>query len=168
MLGAALSIGVSDEEAEAVNAPFKDAPDDVKRVGGTRMSGMLLSHRAWLDLDNRRRKARIAFDEFFADGVDLIIAPVAAGAAFVKNEEGERPFRRIPVNNTEQVENMQLFWSGYSGVVGIPSAVGPMSQIDGLPVGYQAIGGHGRDRTCLAFAAAAEREIRGYTPPPIV
>ena len=63
---------------------------------------------------------------------------------------------------------MQLFWSGYSGVVGLPSTVGPMDQVDGLPVGYQAISGHGKDYTALAFSECVAREIVDYTPPPLV
>lgn len=166
LLGAALAMRMSDAEAAAAVAPYTDAPDDVKRIGGTRMSGTQLSHRAWLELDNQRRIARMAFDAFFED-VDIILAPVASGAAFLKDEEGQRAFRRIPVNNVQQLENTELFWSGYSGVVGLPSSVGPMARIGGLPVGYQAIGGHGRDHTCLAFTRAVEREIVGFTPPPM-
>ena len=166
LLGAALSLGMSDEDAAAAVAPYADAPDDVKRIGGTRMSGTQISHREWLTLDNNRRIARRAFDAFFED-VDVILSPVASSAAFPKDEDGLRAFRRFPVNNMQQLENTQLFWSGYSGVVGLPSVVGPMAQVGGLPVGYQAICGNGRDYTCLAFARAVEQEIVGYTPPPI-
>lgn len=166
LLGAALSSGLSDDEARAAIAHFDDAPEDVKRVGGMRMSGMGLSHRAWLDLDNQRRTARLAFDAFF-DDYDVIIAPVASGPAFPKDEAGMRQFRRIDVNGVQQLETLQLFWSGYSGVVGLPSVVGPMSKVNGLPVGYQAICGHGRDYTCLAFAKAVEREIIGFEAPPV-
>ncbi len=167
MLGAALSFGMSDEDAIAAQEPFKDAVQDVQRVGGNRMSGMTLSHRAWMTLDNDRRIARLKFDAFFED-VDVILAPVCAGPAFLRDEEGSRQFRRIDVNGKAQLEPMQLFWSGYSGVVGLPSVVGPMDQIKGLPVGYQAITGHGRDYTALAFARAVEAEIVGYMPPPLV
>lgn len=167
LLGAALSLGMTDAEAEAAVAPYADAPSDVQRIGGVRMSGTQISHREYLSLDNERRIARLAFDAFFED-VDVIIAPVATSAAFLKDEDGLRAFRRFPVNNKDQLENTQLFWSGYSGVVGLPSVVGPMAQIQGLPVGYQAICGHGRDHTCLAFARAVEKEIVGYTPPPML
>ncbi len=167
LLGAALSFGMSDPEAAAAMGGFKDAPEDVQRVGGNRMSGLDISHRAWLDLDNQRRIARLAFDAFFED-YDVILAPVCAGAAFPKAEEGSRQFRRIEVNGAPQLEPLQLFWSGYSGVVGLPSAVGPMAQLGSLPVGYQAITGHGRDYTALAFARAVEREVVGFTPPPLV
>lgn len=167
LLGAALSFGMSDEDAAAALEPFKDAPEDVRRVGGNRMSGLNLSHREWLSLDNQRRIARLTFDAFFED-YDVILAPVCAGAAFVKDEVGSRQFRRIEVNGAAQLEPLQLFWSGYSGVVGLPSVVGPMADLKGLPVGYQAITGHGRDYTALAFARAVEREIVGFIPPPLV
>jgi amidase len=130
-----------------------------------RISGQSISHRDWLRLDNQRRIARLAFDAFFED-VDVLICPVATGPAFIKDEVGLRPFRRIDVNGGLQLETQQLFWSGYSGVAGLPSVVGPMDTVRGLPVGYQAITGHGRDYTALAFARAVEAEICGFTPPP--
>ena len=167
LLGAALSFGMSDEEAGAAIAPYQDAPEDVKRVGGTRLSGTNISHREWLELNNKRYVSRLAFDAFFED-VDVILAPVCCSAAFLKNEVGSRQFRRIEVNGAAQLEPRQLFWSGYSGVVGLPSVVGPMDNLNGLPVGYQAITGHGRDYTALAFARAVEREIIGFNPPPLV
>ena len=167
LLGAAMSFGLSDAEATATIAPFANAPDDVKRVGGLRMSGLDISHREWMDLDNQRRVARLAFDALFED-CDVILAPVCAGPAFLKDEVGSRQFRRIEVNGAPQLEPLQLFWSGYSGVVGLPSVVGPMDLIGGLPVGYQAITGHGRDYTALAFARAVENEVVGYTPPPLL
>lgn len=166
LLGAAMSSGMSDEDVTAVNAPFADATGDPVRVGGVRMQGAGISHREWLYLNNRRRQARLAFDAFFED-FDVILAPVCAGPAFIKNEEGSRQFRYIEVNGAPQLEPLQLFWSGYSGVVGLPSVVGPMDQIGGLPVGCQAITGHGCDYTALAFAKAVERELVGFTPPPL-
>lgn len=167
LLGAALSFGMTDAEAEAAAAPFKDADAVIQRVGGTRMQGANISHRDWMALDNERRISRLKFDAFFQD-VDVILAPVCAGPAFLRDEVGMRQKRYIEINGAPQLEPLQLFWSGYSGVVGLPSVVGPMDQINGLPVGYQAITGHGRDYTALAFARAVEAEVGGYVPPPLV
>ena len=167
MLGAALSFGMTDEQVAAADAAMIDAPEDVKNIGGMRVSGQSISHRDWLRLDNQRRIARLAFDAFFED-IDVLICPVATGPAFIKDEVGLRPFRRIDVNGGLQLETQQLFWSGYSGVAGLPSVVGPMDTVRGLPVGYQAITGHGRDYTALAFARAVEAEICGFTPPPML
>jgi len=68
-----------------------------------------------------------------------LFAPVCASAAFKKDEIGKRDERFIEVNNAPQLEVMQPLWSGYSGVVGLPSVVGPMDRIGHLPMGYQAI-----------------------------
>lgn len=165
LLGAAMSGGMSDADVAATIAPFADQPADVQRIFGTRVAGTAISHREWLDLNNRRLAARLAFDAFFED-VDILLAPVCAGPAFLRNETPPRFSRRIDINGKQVLETEQLFWSGYSGVVGIPSAVGPMDRIGGLPVGYQAIAGHGRDYTALAFARAVEAEFGGFVPPP--
>ena len=70
------------------------------------------------------------------------------------------------MNGESVAEIRQMFWAGYSGVIGLPSTVGPVGQVVGLPVGYQAIAGYGRDRTALAFSEAVAREIGGFVPPP--
>ncbi len=167
LLGAALSFGATDEEVAALRAAVAQAPPIAQRVAGIRFGGMDLSHREWLGLDNERRIARRIFDAFFED-CDLILTPVCAGPAFPKNEQGMRFTRYIDINGAPQLEMLQLFWSGYSGVIGLPSVVGPIGMVGHLPVGYQAIAGHGRDQTALAFAQCVEREIRGFSPPPLV
>ena len=73
----------------------------------------------------------------------------------------------IRINGKKYPEMAQLYWSGYSGVIGLPSVVGPIGLVRGLPVGYQAIASHGRDFTALAFAEAVERELGGFIPPPL-
>jgi len=142
----------------------KDKAPEIQRVAGNRYAGMAMSHKEWLSVDNQRRMHRMAFDQFFAD-VDIILAPVCASAAFVKDEVGSRYQRYIEVNGAPQLEVMQLFWSGYSGVTGLPSVVGPMSELGGLPIGYQAIAGHGKDYTAIAFAKCVEHELIGFMPP---
>ena len=75
--------------------------------------------------------------------------------------------RTITVNDKRVPTTDQLFWAGYSGVVYLPSTVGPAGlTASGLPVGYQAIAAQGRDRTSLAFAGLVEKAIVGFSPPP--
>ena len=138
----------------------------VSRVCGTRFRGLSLLHRDWILLNYERNCHRIAFDSFFEE-VDVLLTPATGSAAFKHNQNGPRYSRFLTINGQEYPEMAQLFWSGYSGVVGLPSLVGPLSQVADLPVGYQAIAGHGRDYTALAFAAAVERELGGYIPPPL-
>lgn len=165
LLGASLSFGMTEQAANDLLALFADETDPGLRVGRNRYSSTNLSHRDWLKLDNDRRQARVAFDRLF-DEVDILLMPVFATAAVPRKAGGQQYLRRMEINGTSQIETLQLFWAGYSGVVGLPSVVGPMDRIDGLPVGYQAVAGHGRDRTALAFARAVEREIAGFVAPP--
>jgi len=166
LLGAALSFGASDDDiARLLNDVSNKAPE-IQRVAGNRYAGMAMRHKEWLTVDNERRINRMAFDVFF-ENIDIIISPVCASAAFEKDEVGPRYERYIEVNNAPQLEVLQLFWSGYSGVAGLPSVVGPMDKTGHLPVGYQAIAGHGKDFTALAFAKCAEREISGFTAPTV-
>jgi amidase len=75
--------------------------------------------------------------------------------------------RRIVVNGQTVPVTDQLFWSGLSGLVLLPSTVGPAGfSREGLPLGYQAIAGFGRDRSALAFGRAVEREFGGFVAPP--
>ena len=131
--------------------------------------GNLLPHRDWLKLHNERNKVRFAFESFFQDW-DILLCPAAAGPAWPHDQEGERHDRTIEVNGKQVPTTDQLFWAGYSGVTYLPSTVGPCGFVEGdkgaLPVGYQAISGHGRDKTCLTFTELVEESFGGFAPPP--
>lgn len=128
--------------------------------------GVGLAHRDWIALNNERHKLRFAFDAFFKQW-DVLLCPVAASAAWPHDQKGERWQRKIVVNGKQVPTTDQLFWAGYSGVVYLPSTVGPAGLTrSGLPVGYQAIAAHGRDKTAIAFSRLVEREIGGFVPPP--
>jgi amidase len=127
--------------------------------------GVTLAHRDWIGINNERHKLRFEFNKFFQDW-DVLLCPVAASAAWPHDQKGERWQRKITVNNKRVPTTDQLFWAGYSGVVFLPSTVGPAGFVStGLPVGYQAIAGHGRDKTAIAFSRLVEREIGGFVPP---
>ena len=132
------------------------------------VDGVTMTHRRWLQLNNERHQMRLKFNAFFND-YDVLLCPVAASAAFPHDHEheGKRWRRRITINNKRVPPTDQLFWAGYSGVVYLPSTVGPSGITpSGLPTGYQAIAGQGRDKTSIAFAKAVEHEIGGFEPPP--
>jgi amidase len=128
--------------------------------------GNTLSHRDWLVLNNERHAMRFRFAEFFRDW-DILLTPAAASAAWPHDQAGERHERTITVNGHEVPTTDQLFWAGFSGVVYLPSTVGPAGILEsGLPVGYQAIAAHLHDRTAIRFTECVEREIGGFVPPP--
>jgi amidase len=132
------------------------------------VDGVTMSHRQWLLLNNERHQMRLTFNAFFKD-YDILLCPVAASAAFPHDQshEGKRWRRRITINNKRVSPTDQLFWAGYSGVVYLPSTVGPAGITPSqLPVGYQAIAAQGHDKTAIAFARLVEQAVGGFTPPP--
>jgi amidase len=128
--------------------------------------GNTLPHRDWLKLNNERHGLRRAFAAFFADW-DILLCPAAASAAWPHDQEGERWRRKITVNGKPVASTDQLFWAGYASLVYLPATIGPIGLArSGLPVGYQAIAGSGRDKTATAFSRFVEKEIIGFIPPP--
>jgi amidase len=166
MYRAALSAG-SDAEIDAWRTAL-DTP--LGRTNPRMLHGMLhgntLSHKQWLALESERQGLRQRYAEFFG-GWDLLLCPAAAGPAWPHDHEGERWMRKISVNGKAVPVTDQLFWSGISGVVHLPSTVGPAGfNAGGLPLGYQAIAAFGHDRTAIAFSRAVEREFGGFVAPP--
>jgi amidase len=124
------------------------------------------SHRDWLAANEARHKMRWRWAEFFRD-YDLLLCPVAAGAAFPHDHEGERYERTIVVNGRRVPTTDQLFWAGYSGMVYLPSTVAPAGfSRAGLPIGVQIVGPQYGDRACIELARLLEREFQGFVPPP--
>jgi amidase len=130
------------------------------------LRGYTLSHRDWLDFNNRRHAMMQAWTAFFAD-YDVLLCPAAASAAFPHDHHGERHERTIIVNGRSVPAVDQLFWAGYSGCFYLPSTVAPVGLADGkLPVGVQIIAGLHEDLTAIRFAALLEREFYAFVPPP--
>jgi len=129
--------------------------------------GNTLLHQEWLKLNNERHFLRRTFAAFFKDW-NILLCPAAACAAWPHNHEhgNDRWRRKIAINYKQVPVTDQSFWTGYSGVVYLPSTVGPAGLTSsGLPVGYQAIAASGRDKTATAFGRFVE-EICGFVPPP--
>ena len=166
LLRSATSARTPDSDIAGWTAALKEAGANPDEYLDLMVKGVQLPHRAWLPLNNERHKLRFAFDAFFKDW-DIIICPAASSAAWPHDQKGERWRRTIPINGKPQPTTSQLFWAGYSGVVYLPSTVGPAGITkSGLPVGYQAIARHGHDKTAIAFSRFVEREIGGFVPPP--
>ena len=166
LLRAATSARMADSEIDELRRTMADGDSD--EFLARTVDGVTMPHRNWLKLSNERHQMRLTFNAFFKDH-DILLCPVAASAAFPHNHEheGKRWRRRIIVNNKQVAASDQLFWAGYSGVVFLPSTVGPAGIVpSGLPVGYQAIAAQGQDKTSIAFARLVEREFGGFTPPP--
>jgi amidase len=128
--------------------------------------GNALSHRTWLQLNEKRHRMRLAWDAFFED-YDLMLCPVAVTAAFPHDQQGLRHLRTIVVNNKKVPVVDQIFWAGYAGITLMPASAAPLGlSKEGLPIGVQIIGRQYDDYTCIQFAKLLEQEYRSFVPPP--
>lgn len=130
------------------------------------LRGYTMSHRDWLQVNNRRHEMRRLWEDFFKD-YDLLLCPTAASAAFPHDHEGERHERTITVNGRKVPAVDQLFWAGYSGCFYLPATVAPIGlTATGLPVGVQIVAAEHEDMTAIQFARLIEHNYYGFTPPP--
>ncbi len=125
-----------------------------------------LSHHAWVQHDQVRRKLQRQWAAFF-ETFDVLICPIATTPAFKHNQEGWRWERMLQVNGQPQASTDQLFWAGYPGVVGLPATAVPLGlSEEGLPIGAQIIGPAFADPVCLRLARWLEDEYHGFVAPP--
>jgi len=166
LLRAATSARLPDEAyRQAVADAASLAPDDMSYFAQMQR-GNSLSHRTWLQLNEKRHRMRLAWDAFFQDW-DLMLCPVAVTAAFPHDQQGLRHKRTIVVNNKHVPVVDQIFWAGYSCVTWLPATAAPIGQSpEGLPIGVQIVGPQYGDYSTIAFAKFLEKEYRGFVPPP--
>jgi amidase len=125
-----------------------------------------MSHREWLQLNERRHQMRLLWDRFFGDW-DVMLCPAAASTAWPHDQKGERHERLIEVNGKKVSTIDQRFWAGYSCNFYLPSTVAPIGLTpDALPSGVQIIAREYGDYTSLRFAELIEQEFGGFIAPP--
>jgi amidase len=141
-------------------------PDD-RSLAAERTRSTVLSHRDWVVADARRAVLRRRWQELFTE-FDVVIYPVAPTTAF-PHDHSPMGSRRITIDGTEHDYLDPLALAGVATLPGLPATALPigLSDDDGLPIGVQAIGPMYGDRTTIRFAELVEREIGGFTPPPL-
>ena len=128
--------------------------------------GATIDHRGWGAANEARTKLRYAWRELF-QRFDVLLAPVAATAAFRHDHNPERDSRTIEVNGKRVPYGDQRFWAGLASLSYLPATAAPLGlTAAGLPVGMQIIGAEGDDLTTIEFARLLAGEIGGFTPPP--
>jgi amidase len=166
MLRATTAVGMDDAGA-AHWASVRDGqkPDDPSYVAQM-ARGISMTHRVFLQKNERRQRMRRAWRDFFRDW-DVVLCPQAASPAFPHDQAGERHNRTIPVNGKRVPVTDQMFWAGLASFYLLPGTVAPLGiSADGLPFGVQILGGMYEDRTTIAVAGMLEKAWRGFTPPP--
>lgn len=126
-----------------------------------------LSHHAWLDADDRRGRQRDAWHAWFADGMDVLLCPVLATAAYPHDHDGDYRTRYVPVNGRRRSHDDIARWTGLTGALGLPAATVPVGRTSaGLPVGIQVIAPYLRDRDAVRVAGLIAEVSGGYARPP--
>ncbi len=141
------------------------APDDRSYVALMNRA-FAMSHREWLQLNERRHQMRMLWEDFFGNW-DVLLCPAAASTAWPHDQKGERHERMIDVNGRKVSTIDQRFWAGYSCNFYLPSTVVPLGlTAEGLPSGVQIITREYGDYTSLRFAELIEDEFGGFIVPP--
>jgi len=131
------------------------------------LRGTIQSHRAWLFRDAARREIAHRWVGFFKE-FDVLLLPVTPTAApGHHNKDHDRFGRTIDVDGVTRSYWDQTTWSALANIAGAPATTMPITaNAAGLPVGIQAMGPAGGDRTTVEFAALLTEMLGGYRIPP--
>jgi amidase len=131
------------------------------------MRGTMQSHRAWLFRDAARREIAQRWVAFFKE-FDVLLLPVTSTAApGHHNKDHDRFARTINVDGVERSYWDQTKWSALANIAGAPATTMPITTNSaGLPIGIQAMGPPGGDRTTVEFASLLTDVLGGYRVPP--
>ncbi|WP_331446928.1 amidase [Streptomyces xanthochromogenes] len=140
-----------------------DADDLSLDAAGLR--GMVLSHRDWIEVANRREVHRHGWRQLFAR-FDVVVCPITPTPAFPHDHHPDPLERRIDIDGVEYPYFDQLVWAGLATMPGLPATAVPTGRsAQGLPVGVQLIGPMFEDRTPLRLAELLELSIGGFQVP---
>ncbi len=132
---------------------------DDQSLDAARLRGMVLSHRDWIETNNRRELHRHGWRQFFAE-FDAVVCPITPTPAFPHDHDPDLLERRIDIDGVEYPYFDQLVWAGLATMPGLPATAIPAGRSpEGLPVGVQLIGPMFEDRTPLRLAELLEQKI---------
>ena len=152
------------EERKNAGAAFAA---DNRTLAAERARGIGLSHRDWAIADLARARFQQQWRALFAE-VDVVLCPPMPVTAFAHDHSMPQYERRLEIDGKPYpYSDVGLVWASPATSMGLPAAVVPIDRGGStLPIGVQIVGPHLEDRTVLAFAAAIERELGGFVPPP--
>ncbi|MGW4310723.1 amidase [Streptomyces californicus] len=165
LLAAGSSAGFSDERYELVRARAARLAADDRSLDAARLRGTVLSHRAWLGVNQRREAHRHGWRRLFTE-FDAVVCPVSPTAAFPHDHELDPLERLIAIDGVDHPYFDQLVWAGLPTMPGLPATAVPAGRSpEGLPVGVQLIGPMYEDRTPLRLAELLEQVMGGFEAP---
>ncbi len=138
---------------------------DDRSLDAARLRAMVLSHRDWVEANNRRELHRHGWRQLFTE-FDAVVCPITPTPAFPHNHNGGLENRHIDIDGVAYPYFDQLVWAGMATMPGLPATAIPTGlSPDGLPVGVQLIGPMFEDRTPLRLAELLEQKIGGFRTP---
>jgi len=165
LLRAATASRLRDEDfAEQQRIAATLSPDD-QGFRAEVARGATLNHRGWGAANETRSKLRYVWHDFF-QRYDVLLAPVAATAAYPHDHNPDRGARHVIVNG-KPAAHVDITWAGLASLSYLPATAAPIGlTARGLPVGLQIIGPEGEDPTTIEFARLLAGEIGGFVAPP--
>lgn len=125
-----------------------------------------LSHREWLQLNERRHQVRRAWAAFFRDW-HVLLCPTLGVPALPHMQEGATRQRTYTVDGRTIAYNDLLFWPGITCGYHLPASVAPIGiSGDGLPIGVQIVGNLHDDHTTIRVAELMEEAGHAFVAPP--
>src|SRR5580704_14355238 len=124
LLRAATAGRLTDEAfAEQVKIAETLSPDDMSpRAHVAR--GATTSHRAWVRANEQRSKLRYLWHDFFTR-YDVLLAPVAATAAFPHDHNPDVGARRVIINGQPH-PHVDITWAGLASLSYLPATAAPI------------------------------------------
>ncbi|MGW3121722.1 amidase [Streptomyces sp. NPDC001107] len=138
---------------------------DDRSLDAERLRGMVLSHRGWIEANDRRELHRHRWRQVFTE-FDAVVCPVTPTPAFPHDQNPDLMSRRLDIDGVEYPYLDQLVWAGLPTMPGLPATAVPAGRSpEGLPVGVQLIGPMFEDRTPLRLAELLEPKLGGFQAP---
>jgi amidase len=145
---------------QLISAAASVAPDDPQV--GQALAG---DHLNWIRRQEERHRLRARWSDWFRDH-DVLLCPVWAREAFAHDLDNTLFDRMVDINGVATNHIDAGRWLGLIGVVGLPSTVVPIGQVDGLPVGVQVVAPYLHDHRAIRVAGDIARLRGGWRRPP--
>lgn len=165
LIAAVIGARLAPEQLQEAAVRAAAAPDD-RSADAILDRNYGMSHREWLERNERRHVIRRIWQAFFND-FDVLLCPPFGSPALAHDTTTVQRERRVTIDGRTIPYNNLGFWAGIVGAYYLPATVAPLGLTQaGLPVGVQIVGALHGDLQTLAFAKMLEREWRAFVPPP--
>jgi amidase len=166
LLSASSAADLPSDLYQRAETTAKSLPPDAQSLAAFLLRGRVLSHRDWLLATRIRNRLRQQWRDLFQE-FDVVLCPSMPTPAF-PHDHSLQPDRRLDIDGKQVAYEDQFVWPSIATLTGLPATAAPIDRSDaGLPIGVQILGGYLEDRTTITFAGMIERELGGFTPPPM-